>query len=99
MKQQLNPSIWASIGAQKDVQATKQPCFPVPYTFLAVQKPAIGGKTGIIPCVELQNIHGGYELRRCDDILKPTAGEPISLYLNRLKKELERKDILGETIL
>ena len=98
MKQQLNPSIWDSIGSQKDVQATKQPCFPVPYTLLAVQKPTIGGKTGVIPCVELQNIHGGYELRRCDEILKPVGGEPIDLYFKRLKWELERKDILGETI-
>ena len=98
MKQQLNPSIWASIGAQKDVQATKQPCFPVPYTLLTVEKPAVGNKRGVIPCVELQNIHGGYELRRCDEILKPVGGEPINLYFKRLKWELERKDILGETI-
>ena len=97
-QQQLN-SIWASIGAQKDVQATKQPCFPVPYTLMTVQRPVAGGKTGVIPCVELKNIHGGYELRRCDEILKPVGGEPINLYLKRLKWELERKDILGETIL
>jgi len=99
MKQQRLNSIWDSIDSQKDVQATKQPCFPVPYTLLTVQKPVAGGKTGVIPCVELQNIHGGYELRRCDEIVKPVAGEPIDFYLKRLKWELERKDILGETIL
>ena len=99
MTQNINKSIWSSIDAQKDVQATKQPCFPVPYTLITLQKPVAGGKAGIVPCVELQNIHGGFEIRRCDDILKPTAGEPIDLYLKRLKWELERKDILGETIL
>ena len=99
MKQQQLNSIWDSIDSQKDVQATKQPCFPVPYTLITVQRPVAGDKTGVIPCVELQNIHGGYELRRCDEILKPTAGEPIDLYFNRLKWELERKDILGQTIL
>ena len=99
MKQERINSIWASIDAQKDVQAAKQPCFPVPYTLITVQRHATGGKTGVIPCVELKNLQGGYELRRCDEILKPTAGEPIDLYLKRLKWELERKDILGETIL
>ena len=99
MKQQQLNSIWASIDSQKDVQATKQPCFPVPYTLLMVEKPAAGNKRGIIPCVELKNLQGGYELRRCDEILKPVGGEPIDLYLKRLKWELERKDILGETIL
>ena len=99
MTQINNQSIWASIDAQNDVQATKQPCFPVPYTLITLQKPAAGGKTGIVPCVELQNIHGGYEIRRCDTILKPSAGEPLNLYFKRLKWELERKDILGETIL
>lgn len=99
MKQQLNSSIWDSIGFQKDAQAAKQPCFPIPYTLLAVQKPVAGGKVGVIPCVELKNIHGGYEIRRCDDILEPTAGEPINFYLKRLETELCRKDILGETIL
>jgi len=100
MKQQRLNSILASIDAKCDVpKATKQPCFPVPYTLLAVQKPVAGGKAGIIPCVELQNIHGGYEIRRCDDIVKPTAGEPIDLYLKKLEAELCRKDILGETIL
>ena len=96
--QQYN-SIWDSIGAQKDVQATKQPCFPVPYTLVTVQRPTTGSKTGIILCVELKNIHGGYELRRCEDILKPVGGEPICLYLERLEAELCRKDVLGETIL
>ena len=98
MTQIINPSIWASIDAQKDVQATKQPCFPVPYTLITLQKPATGGKNGVVPCVELQNISGGYELRRCDEILKPTAGEPIDSYFKRLRWELERKDILGETV-
>lgn len=98
MKQYQLNSIWASIDAHKDVQATKQPCFPVPYTLLMVEKPAAGNKRGIIPCVELQNIHGGYELRRCDSILKPTTGEHINLYLKRLEAELCRKDVLGETI-
>jgi hypothetical protein len=99
MTQYQHGSVWDSIGSQKDVVATKQPCFPVPYTLLMVEKPAAGNKRGIIPCVELKNLQGGYELRRCDDILKPTAGEPIDLYLKRLKWELERKDVLGETIL
>lgn len=99
MKQQQLNSIWASIDAQKDVQATKQPCFPVPYTLLTVERPVAGNRRGIIPCVELKNIHGGYELRRCDDIVKPIGGEPINLYLKRLEAELCRKDILGETIL
>lgn len=100
MKQNTISSLFASIDAQRDaIKAAKSPCFPVPYTLITVHKPAAGGKTGVIPCVELQNIHGGYELRRCDEILKPTAGEPIDLYLKRLKEELERKDILGETIL
>ena len=99
MKQQRLNSIWDSIDSQKDVQATKQPCFPVPYTLITVQRPVAGGKTGVIPCVELQNIRGNYELRRCDEILKPTAGEHIDLYLKRLEAELCRKDILGETIL
>lgn len=99
MKQSFINSIWASIEAQRDVQATKQPCFPTPYTLMLVHRPAAGEKKGIIPCVELKNINGGYELRRCDEILKPTAGEPIDLYLNRLEAELCRKDILGETIL
>ena len=98
IKEQLN-SIWASIDVQKDVQATKQPCFPVPYTLITVERPVAGNKRSIIPCVELKNIHGGYEIRRCTEILKPTSGEPIDLYLKRLKWELERKDILGETIL
>lgn len=99
MTQIINKSIWASIDTQKDVQATKQPCFPVPYTLITLQKPVAGGKAGIVPCVELQNIHGGFEIRRCDEILKPTASEPIDLYFKRLRWELERKDILGETIL
>ena len=100
MKQQQLNSIWASIDAQKDaIKAAKQPCFPVPYTLLTVERPLAGNKRGIIPCVELKNIHGGYELRRCDDILKPTAGERVDLYLKRLDAELHRKDILGETIL
>ena len=98
MKQQQSNSIWASIDAQKDVQATKQPCFPVPYTLVTVERPVAGSKRGFIPCVELKNIHGGYELRRCDEILKPVNGESIDLYLKRFKWELERKDILGETI-
>ena len=99
MKQQQLNSIWASIDAQKDVQATKQPCFPVPYTLITLERPVAGSKRGVTLCVELKNIHGSYEIRRCDNILKPTAGEPIDLYLKRLKWELERKDILGETIL
>lgn len=92
-------SIWDSIDSQKDVQVTKQPCFPVPYTIVTVQRPVAVGKIAVIPCVELKNLQGGYELRRCDEILKPTADEPIGLYLKRLRWELERKDILGETIL
>lgn len=100
MQNTTTKSIFASIDAQKDaVKAAKSPCFPVPYTLVTVERPRADGKTGIIPCVELKNIRGGYELRRCDNILKPTAGEPIDLYLKRLKWELERKDILGETIL
>ena len=100
MKQQQLNSIWASIDAQKDaVKAAKSPCFPVPYTLLMVERPAAGNKRGIIPCVELKNLRGGYELRRCEEILKPTAGEHIDSYLKRLKWELERKDILGQTIL
>ena len=100
MKQQQLNSIWASIDSQKDaIKAAKSPCFPVPYTLITVERPVAGGKTGVIPCVELKNIHGGYELRRCDEIVKPTAGEPIDRYLKRLKWELERKDILGETVL
>jgi len=100
MKQQQLNSIRASIDAQRDaVKAAKSPCFPVPYTLITVQKPAAGGMVGIIPCVELKNIHGGYELRRCDDIVKPVGGEPIDLYLKRLDAELCRKDVLGETIL
>ena len=99
MKQNTTNSIWTSIGAQKDVQATKQSCFPVPYTLITVQKPIAGGKVKVIPCVELKNIHGSYELRRCEDILKPVGGEPIDLYLKKLEAELCRKDILGETIL
>lgn len=100
MKQQQLNSIWDSIDSQKDaVKAAKQPCFPVPYTLLMVERPAVGNKRGIIPCVELKNLQGGYELRRCDEIVKPTAGEPIDLYLKRLDAELHRKDILGETIL
>ena len=100
MKQQQLNSIWASIDAQRDaIKAAKSPCFPVPYTLLMVEKPAAGNKRGIIPCVELKNLQGGYELRRCDDILKPTAGEPIDLYLKRLETELCRKDVLGQTIL
>jgi hypothetical protein len=100
MKQQQLNSIWDSIDSQKDaIKAAKSPCFPVPYTLLMVEKPAAGNKRGIIPCVELKNLQGGYELRRCDEILKPVGGEPIDLYLKRLKWELERKDILGETIL
>lgn len=99
MKQQQLNSIWASIDSQKDVQATKQPCFPVPYTLVIVEKPAAGNKRGIIPCVELKNIKGGYEFRRCEDILKPKAGEPINFYLNRLECELTYKEVNGEMIL
>ncbi len=99
MTQNINKSIWASIGAQRDVQATKQPCFPTPYTLITVNHQLAGGKRGIIPCVELINIHGSYEIRRCEDILKPSAGEPIDSYFKRLMWELERKNILGETIL
>ena len=100
MIQHQNGSIWDSIGSQKDaVKAAKSPCFPVPYTLTTVQRPVAGGKTGIIPCVELKNIHGNYELRRCDDILKPGVGETIDHYIGRLKCELRLKDILGETIL
>ena len=100
MKQEQLTSIWASIDVRCDVpKAAKSPCFPVPYTIVTVQKPVAGGKTGIIPCVELKNLHGSYELRRCDDIVKPVGGEPIDLYLKRLEAELCRKDILGETIL
>jgi hypothetical protein len=100
MKQQQLNSIWASIDAQRDaIKAAKSPCFPIPYTLVTVERLLAGGKIGVIPCVELKNLQGGYELRRCDNILKPVAGEPIDLYLKRLKWELERKDILGETIL
>ena len=100
MKQQQINSIWASIDAQRDaIKAAKSPCFPIPYTLVTVEIPIAGGKVGVIPCVELKNLHGDYEFRRCDEIVKPTAGEPIDLYLNRLKAELCRKDILGETIL
>ena len=100
MKQQQLNSIWDSIDSQKDaVKAAKQPCFPVPYTLLMVEKPAAGNKRGIIPCVELKNLQGGYELRRCDEIVKPAAGERIDLYLKRLEAELCRKDVLGETVL
>lgn len=97
-KQHLN-SIWASIDAQKDALAAKSPCFPVPYTIVTVERPVAGNKRGIIPCVELKNLQGGYELRRCEDILKPLAGESIDTYMNRLEKHLCNKDILGETIL
>ena len=100
MKQQQLNSIWDSIDSQRDaIKEAKSPCFPVPYTLLMVEKPAAGNKRGIIPCVELKNLQGGYELRRCDEIVKPTAGEPINLYLKRLEAELCRKDILGQTIL
>ena len=100
MKQQQLNSIWDSIDSQIDAtKAAKQPCFPVPYTLITVQRPVAGGKIGVIPCVELKNIYGGYELRRCNNILKPVGGEPIDLYLKRLEAELCRKDILGETIL
>lgn len=100
MEHQHINSILASIDAQKDApKAAKSPCFPVPYTLITLQRPIAGGKVGIIPCVELKNIYGGYEFRRCDNILKPVAGEPIDLYFKKLKWELERKDILGETIL
>ena len=99
MKQQQLNSIWASIDAQKDVQAMKQPCFPVPYTMVMISNLLPETKRGYIPYVELKNIKGGYEFRRCDDILKPVGGEPIDLYLKRLEAELCRKDILGETIL
>lgn len=99
MTQIINPSIWASIGAQRDVQATKQPCFPTPYTLMTVHHQLAGGKMGVILCVELTNIHGSHEIRRCEDILKPNPQEPIDTYLNRLFQELDRKNILGETIL
>ena len=100
MTQYQHGSVWDSIDSQKDaIKAAKSPCFPVPYTLLMVEKPAAGNKRGIIPCVELKNISGGYELRRCDNILKPTAGEPVDFYLKRLEAELCRKDVLGETIL
>jgi hypothetical protein len=66
---------------------------------MMVHRPAAGGKKGVILCVELKNILGGYEIRRCEDILKPNPQEPIDTYLNRLFQELDRKDILGETIL
>ena len=99
MKQQQLNSIWASIDAQKDaVKAAKQPCFPVPYTLITIERPVAVGKTGIIPCVELKNIHGDYELRRCDEILKPGMGETIDHYIGRLKCELRLKGLLGETI-
>ena len=100
MKQQQLNSIWVSIDAQRDaVKAAKSPCFPVPYTLMMVHRPAAGNKRGIIPCVELKNLQGGYEFRRCEDILKPVGGELIDLYLKRLEAELCRKDVLGETIL
>ena len=99
MKQDQFNSIWTSIGVQKDVQATKQPCFPVPYKMVMINNLLPGAKREYIPCVELQNIKGGYEFRRCDEILKPVGGEPIDLYLKRLEAELCRKDILGKTIL
>jgi hypothetical protein len=100
MKQERINSIWASIDAQRDaIKEAKSPCFPVPYTLITVQKPAAGGKTGVIPCVELKTLSGEYRICRCDEILKPTPNEPIDLYLKRLKWELEHKDILGETIL
>lgn len=100
MKQQQLNSILASIDAKCDVpKATKQPCFPVPYTVVMVSKPLAGAKRGYIPCVELKNIKGGYELRRCDEIVKPIAKEPIDLYMARLERELMFKEIKGETIL
>lgn len=100
MTQNTINSIWASIGAQRDaIKEAKSPCFPVPYTLITVQKPVAGGKTGVIPCVELKNIHGGYEIRRCDEILKPKAGEPINFYLNRLECELTYKEVNNEMIL
>lgn len=77
----------------------KSPCFPVPYNFVTIQKPAAGGKTGFIPAVELTNIHGKFELRKATDILQPITGETIVAYYERLGKELSRKDSLGETIL
>lgn len=99
MTQIINKSIWASIGAQRDAAAAKSPCFPVPYTLIAVHRPTAGGKKGVILCVELTNIHGNHEIRGCEDILKPNPQEPIDIYLDRLFKELDRKNILGETIL
>ena len=99
MKQQIN-SIWDLVDSRKDApETTKSPCFPVPYDIIAVVKPAVGGKRGIIPCVRLQKVSGnGHELRRCDNILKPCAGESIDIYLKRLEDELCRRDILGETV-
>jgi hypothetical protein len=64
-----------------------------------VRKPLAGAKCGYIPCLELKNISGNYELRRCDEIVKPLAQEPIDLYMLRLERELMFKEIKGETIL
>lgn len=100
MNKQQQQSIWDSIDSQRNAtKAAKSPCFPTPYTLMMVHRPAAGGKRGLIPCVELKNLQGGYEFRRCDDIVKPIAGEPIDVYMKRFEAELCRKDILGETIL
>lgn len=91
-------SVSPSIESEKDVQATKQPCFPVPYEIVAVERIS-HGTHGYIPCVRLKNIKGEKELRRCDEIVKPKAKEPIDLYITRVECELTYKEVNGYMVL
>ena len=91
-------SVSPSIESKKDVQATKQPCFPVPYELVVVEE-QLHGTRGYIPCVELTNINGKKEIRRCDEIVKPKAKEPIDLYITRVECELTYKEVNGYMVL
>ena len=98
MSKQFLKSIWEPIGPQKDAVTAKSSCYPLPYTLVLVERPAVGNRRDIIPCIRLRNLKGGYEYRKCKDIVKPIAKEPLGPYMKRLEAELCRKDILGETI-
>ena len=94
----MNISIFENIVNNSE-ESQRQNCWPVPYNIVLIQKPVSGGRSGIIPCVELKTVNGDdYQLRRCDDILKPMAKEPIMSYLNRLQDELCKMDVVGKII-
>lgn len=101
-------SIWASIDAQKDVQATKQPilkqqCYPYPFDIVVNEREysSVGNsrRYGFLPLVCLQTLDKkSTRLFDATKLLAPKSGERVDLYFKRLGEELQRKHNNGELI-